>query len=203
MRLVVGMTGATGSIYGIRLLTLLTELGVTTSVVLTRAAVMTIGMETDYTINDVHSLASEVHSIGDIGATIASGSYRTHGMVVAPCSIKTLSGIVNCYEDNLLLRAAGVSLKEGRRLVLMVRETPLHRGHLRLMLEASKIGATVFPPVPAFYTRPGSLLELVDQTCARVLDQFGFEVEIPRWEGSVRHARPAEQQNAGRDGDSG
>lgn len=181
---VVGITGATGTVYGVRLLSMLNELGVRSHAILTRSAVLTMKLETDFAPHDVTALADEVHAIGDVGATISSGSYKTAGMIVAPCSIKTLSGVVNCYEDNLLLRAAGVNLKEGRRLVLVVRETPLHRGQLRLMLAAAETGATIFPPVPAFYTKPQSLDAVVDQTCARVLDQFGFDVQTMRWEGA-------------------
>jgi 4-hydroxy-3-polyprenylbenzoate decarboxylase len=183
MAVVVGMTGATGAVFGIELLRLLEKLGVARHLVLSKAAALTLKLETDLTLEELYGLATEVHSVGDLGASIASGSFQTHGMIVAPCSIKTLSGIVNCYEDNLLLRAAGVTLKEGRKLVLMVRETPLHVGQIRLLQAAAEIGAIVFPPVPAFYHRPKTIEDIVHQSCARALDQLGLHVEIPRWSG--------------------
>jgi 4-hydroxy-3-polyprenylbenzoate decarboxylase len=183
MAVVVGMTGATGAVFGIELLRLLEKLGVARHLVLSKAAALTLKLETDLTLEELYGLATEVHSVGDLGASIASGSFQTNGMIVAPCSIKTLSGIVNCYEDNLLLRAAGVTLKEGRKLVLMVRETPLHVGQIRLLQAAAEIGAIVFPPVPAFYHRPKTIEDIVHQSCARALDQLGLHVEIPRWSG--------------------
>lgn len=184
MSLIVGMSGASGSIYGIRILTLLAEAGIPTHLVMSRSAALTLRLETDYTPEAVQALATEVHPIGDMGAAISSGSFRTDGMIVAPCSMKTLSGIVNSFEENLLIRAAGVTLKESRRLVLMVRETPLHRGQVRLLAEATELGATIFPPVPAFYNRPATIDDIVDQSCARALDQFGYELDIPRWRGA-------------------
>jgi 4-hydroxy-3-polyprenylbenzoate decarboxylase len=187
MAIIVGMTGATGSVYGIQLLRTLKEMGVASHLVMTKAAGLTLRLETDSPIEEVHALATHVHSVGDIGASIASGSFRTQGMIVAPCSIKTLSGIVNSYEDNLLLRAAGVTLKEGRKLVLMIRETPLHAGQIRLLQLAAEIGVTVFPPVPAFYNRPKSLDDIVRQSCARALDQLGLDAEVPRWHGVSHH----------------
>jgi 4-hydroxy-3-polyprenylbenzoate decarboxylase len=150
---------------------------------MSKSALLTLRIETSWTPDEVMALATEVHSVGDIGAKVASGSFRTDGMVIAPCSVKTLAGVVGCYEDNLLLRAAGVTLKERRRLVMLFRETPLHRGHLRLMLEASDMGATIFPPVPAFYALPKDIDDLVHQTCGRVLDQFGYDADIRRWNG--------------------
>ena len=183
--MIIGITGASGTAYGIELLTLLKDLEVPRYLVMTKAAVQTMRLETDRTVESVHSLATEVLTVGDIGASVASGSFKTKGMIVAPCSIKTLSGIVNCYEDNLLLRAAGVTLKEGRKLVLMVRETPLHLGQIRLMAAAAEIGATIFPPVPAMYARPQNLEDMVRYSCARVLDQFGFDVDIQRWQGGA------------------
>jgi len=184
---IVAMTGASGSIYGIRILQVLKELGVETHLVMSRSAALTLRLETEYQPEEVQGLATEFHSVGDIGASISSGSFRTEGMVVAPCSIKTLSGIVNSYEDNLIVRAAGVVLKEQRRLVLMVRETPMHLGQLRLLVAAAEIGATVFPPVPAFYTRPETIDDIVNQSVARVLDQFGYELPIRRWHGTREH----------------
>lgn len=183
MALIVGITGASGTIYGVELLRMCAQIGVPTHLVMSKSALLTLRLETDWSREDVMDLATEVHSAGDIGAKLASGSFRTDGMVVAPCSVKTLAGVVACYEDNLLLRAAGVTLKEQRRLVLLFRETPLHRGHLRLMLEASDMGATIFPPVPAFYAQPKNLADLVQQTCGRVLDQFGYDAGVRRWDG--------------------
>ena len=186
MRIVVGITGASGVVYGVRLLETLAGIdGVETHLVTTRAAELTLRLETDVGVDDVRALADVVHGLDDMGASISSGSFPTDGMIVAPCSVKTLSGVVNSYSDNLLLRAADVMLKEKRPLVLVVRETPLHLGHLRLLAAAAEIGATVFPPVPAFYTRPASLDEVIDQTVGRVLDQVGLDSErFPRWQGT-------------------
>ena len=185
LQLIVGISGATGVIYGIRLLEILRSLDeVETHLILTSAAKQTIVYETSYTVAQVSALASYVYNNHDIGASIASGSFRTAGMVVAPCSIKTLSGIANAYADNLLVRAADVVLKERRRLVLLVRETPLHLGHLRLMTAATESGAVLMPPVPAFYPRPQTLDDIVDQTVGRVLDQFEIESNLfERWKG--------------------
>jgi 4-hydroxy-3-polyprenylbenzoate decarboxylase len=161
-RLVVGITGASGVILGIRLLETVREMGLETHLVLSPAARATIAQETTWKVSDVQALASVVHSHVDIGASIASGSFPTRGMVVVPCSIKTLSAVANSYADDLISRAADVTLKEGRPLILVVRETPLHRGHLRLLSLAAEAGAVIFPPVPAFYARPQSLDEVVD-----------------------------------------
>lgn len=173
-RLVVGITGASGVILGIRLLQALQPLGIESHMVLSPAARTTIAQETDWKINAVQSLASVNYNIQDIGAAIASGSFTTRGMVIIPCSIKTLSAVANSYADNLLTRAADVTLKEGRPLLLVVRETPLHRGHLRLMDLAARAGAVIFPPVPAFYTRPQTVEDIVDNTVGRVLDRMGI-----------------------------
>jgi flavin prenyltransferase len=183
--LVVAITGASGAIYGIRALELLcAEPDVETHLVMSSSARATIVSETDYTLEDVRGLADVVHPEGSIGASIASGSFRTLGMLVAPCSIKTLSGIATCYADTLVTRAADVMLKERRPLVLLVRETPLHPGHLRLMQQAAESGAVIMPPVPAFYHRPQSLAEVVDQTVGRALDQFGLDLPaVNRWSG--------------------
>jgi 4-hydroxy-3-polyprenylbenzoate decarboxylase len=181
--LVVGISGASGAIYGIRLLEALKDHpDVATHLVVTKPAERTITEETDWDLGRVRALASVVHPVGDIGAAIASGSFLTMGMVVAPCSIRTASAIASCQADNLLTRAADVTLKEGRKLVLVVRETPLHRGHLKLMLEASENGATILPPMPAFYTMPKTIAEIVDHTVARILDQFGIAHALSsRW----------------------
>jgi 4-hydroxy-3-polyprenylbenzoate decarboxylase len=181
--LIVGMTGASGVAYGIRLLEALGDHpGIEVHLVMSKPAERTIAEETDRDPGSVRALASVVHPIGDIGATIASGSFRTMGMIVVPCSIRTASAIAYCQTDNLLTRAADVTLKEGRKLILVVRETPLHRGHLKALLEAAESGATILPPVPAFYTRPASIAELVDHTVARILDQMGIEHRLSsRW----------------------
>lgn len=184
-RLIVAITGASGPILGIRTLEVLRGLdGVETHLILTAGAKTTIAYETDRSIADVRGLADVVHSDGNLGASISSGSFQTAGMLVAPCSIKTLSGIAHCDSGNLVTRAADVVLKEQRRLVLLLRETPLHRGHIRLMQEASENGAVIMPPVPAFYHRPRTLEDIIDQTVGRALDQFGVETGVVRrWRG--------------------
>lgn len=182
-RLVVGISGASGSIYGIRLLAMLRRMDVETHLVLSNSARVTLGHESDVSVEALAAMADYSHAQSDIGASIASGSFRTLGMVVAPCSIKTLSEIATGVTSSLLTRAADVTLKERRRLVLMVRETPLHLGHIRSMASATEAGAIVYPPVPAFYARPASLEEMVDQTLGRVLDLFGLESpEVRRWD---------------------
>ena len=184
-RIIVGISGASGAVYGIRLLEVLRGVtAIETHLVLTPAARRTIPMETDHTVNQVEALADHVHRSGDIAAAISSGSFRAAGMIVAPCSMKTVSGITTSFSDNLLLRAADVILKERRRLVLLVRETPLHLGHLRLLVQVSELGAVVMPPVPAFYHRPATLAEVVDQTINRALDMLDVELDhdlFPRW----------------------
>ena len=183
MRITIGMSGASGLIYGIRLLEVLKTLPeVETHLVMTASARMNIAIETDWALADVQALADQVHPINDMAASIASGSWRMDGMIVAPCSMKSLSAIVHSHADNLLIRAADVTLKERRRLVLMLRETPLHAGHLRAMLEVTNMGAVVAPPLPAFYTRPQSLDDMVRQSVGRVLDLFDLEAEgVKRW----------------------
>lgn len=189
-RLVVGITGASGVVYGIRLLEVLRSVAdVETHLVLTNAARQTIALETDQSVAAVEALADQRHRPADIAAALSSGSFATGGMVIVPCSIKSLSGIVNSYADNLLVRAADVTLKERRPLVLVVRETPLHLGHLRLMTRAAELGAIVMPPVPAFYHRPTTIAQVVDQTVNRVLDVLGIELEqdlFERWRGPER-----------------
>jgi 4-hydroxy-3-polyprenylbenzoate decarboxylase len=182
-RLIIGISGASGVIYGIRLLEVLREHGaIETHLVLTKPAERTIAEETDRRIEDVKALASVSHAPGDIGASIASGSFQTIGMVVVPCSIHTVSAIAYCQGDNLLTRAADVVLKERRKLLLLVRETPFHRGHLKAMLEATEAGAIIMPPIPAFYSRPTTIDDLVDHTVGRVLDQFAIEhTLLKRW----------------------
>ncbi len=186
-RLIVGISGASGTIYGIRLLEVLREVEeIETHLVMSNAAKRTMLLETDYSVDAVEALADRVYRMIDIAAAISSGSYKTVGMVVAPCSMKTLSGIVNSYADNLLLRAADVVLKDRRKLVLLPRETPLHLGHLRLLTQATAMGAIVMPPLPAFYHRPQTIQDLVDHTVNRVLDLLEIELEndlFARWEG--------------------
>ena len=177
-KLIVGLTGASGAIYGIRLLEILKSVpSVETHLVISQAARRTISLETDYSLKDIYALADVIYDDRDIGASISSGSFRVNGMVILPCSIKSLSGIVHSYTDTLVTRAADVVLKEGRKLVLCVRETPLHLGHLRLMTQASELGAVIMPPVPAFYFQPKTIDDIVNQTVNRVLDQF--EIDLP------------------------
>jgi 4-hydroxy-3-polyprenylbenzoate decarboxylase len=186
-RLVVGISGASGVIYGIRLLEALQAENVETHLILTRAAEMTIAYETRYTTKDVQALAHTVYPLADIGAAIASGSFATLGMVVIPCSMKTLAEIATGVTSNLLTRAADVALKERRRLVLVPRETPLHLGHLRNMVSVTEIGAIVAPPMPAFYAAPKTLDDMVNHTVGRVLDLFGIESGlVKRWQGSPK-----------------
>ena len=179
-RLIVGMSGASGVIYGIRLLEILRTMPVDTHLVMSRAAEMTISYETAHRPAAIKQLASQCHPIGDVGASISSGSFKTLGMIVAPCSVRTMSEIATGVTSTLLTRAADVVLKERRRLVLMVRETPLHTGHLRTMLALSETGAVVMPPVPAFYMRPTTVAEIVDQSLGRALDLFGLDAGVAR-----------------------
>ncbi len=182
-RVIVGISGASGTIYGVRTLELLRELeAVETHLVMTPAAKLTLATETDLSVDDVERRADVVHNSRDIGASIASGSFRTAGMIVAPCSIKSLSAIANSYSAELLVRAADVTLKERRPVVLMVRETPLHAGHLRLCRLATEAGAVVFPPVPAFYARPETIDEIVTHSVVRALEHLGIDAgNITRW----------------------
>ena len=181
-RLVVGVSGASGVVYGIRLLELLRPMPIETHLVLSRAAEMTITYETGRKPAAVRRLADFCHPPGDVGASISSGSFRTLGMIVAPCSVRSMSEIASGVTSTLLTRAADVALKECRRLVLLVRETPLHRGHLRTMLTLSEMGAVVMPPVPEFYTRPASLQQMIDQTLGRALGLFGLDPGVTlRW----------------------
>ena len=185
MRLIIGISGASGVIYGIRLLEVLHGLEeVETHLILSATAEMNISYETDWQLADVEALADEVHNINNLGANISSGSYKTSGMIIVPCSMKTLSGIVNSYADNLMVRAAAVVLKEQRRLVLMPRESPLHVGHCRLLYEASKMGVVIAPPMPALYTKPESIDDLINHSVGRMLDLFDLEPGlVNRWAG--------------------
>lgn len=182
-RLIVGITGASGVIYGIRALELLRHLpDIETHLVLSPSAVRTMTEETDWDVDGVKALADHVHSYRDIGAAISSGSFKTMGMLVAPCSIKTLSGIAQSYNDELIVRAADVCLKERRRVVLLLRETPLHAGHIALLDQVTRNGAIVMPPVPAFYHRPQTLDDIINQTVGRALDLFDIDAHVvKRW----------------------
>jgi 4-hydroxy-3-polyprenylbenzoate decarboxylase len=181
-RLVVGISGASGIVYGLRALDAARELGVESHLVMSKAAALTLAQETDLSPADVNARASVVHKVSDIGAAIASGSFKTLGMIVAPCSVRTMSEIATGVTSSLLSRAADVTLKERRPLVLMVRETPLHLGHLRTLVKLAEMGAVIAPPLPAFYARPASLEAMVDQSVGRALDLFGLSwTPVKRW----------------------
>ena len=182
-RLIVGLSGATGSIFGIRILEVLQRIeDVETHLVMTKAAKMTLQVETPHTVKEVEEMADVVHDINNVGASISSGSFRTAGMVIAPCSMKSMGGIAHSVGGDLLVRAADVILKERKKLVLVTRETPLHLGHLESMVQLTRMGAMIFPPVPAFYHRPKTLDDVINQTVTRILDQFDIETEMfERW----------------------
>lgn len=183
MRIVIGISGATGVIYGVRMLKALKACGAEVHLVYSQSALKNLAIETDYTAATLDSMATVVYDIDDVGASIASGSFKTDGMVVIPCSIKTLSSIANSFNYNLLIRAADVTLKERRRLVLVVRETPLHEGHLELMLKVTRIGGVIMPPAPAFYHMPKTIEDIIDQTVGKALDMFGVDAKLfKRWE---------------------
>jgi len=184
-RIVIGISGSSGAIYGVRLVEVLAGVdGVETHLIVSAGARATIGYETRYDPDEVEAMADHVYAERDVGAAPASGTFCTDGMIVAPCSVKTLSAIASSFADTLLVRAADVCLKERRRLVLLVRETPLHLGHLRLMTSVTEAGAVVMPPVPGFYTRPTTIMDVVDHTITKALDQFGLDAAlIDRWTG--------------------
>ncbi|MGD0659474.1 MAG: UbiX family flavin prenyltransferase [Syntrophorhabdales bacterium] len=183
-RIVVAITGATGVIYGIRLLQVLRECSIESHLIISDTAKNNILTETTYTIEAVEGLADKVYQETNLAASLSSGSFLTEGMVVIPCTIKTLSGIAHSYNNNLIVRAADVTLKERRKLVLVVRETPLHIGHLRLMLSVGETGATLLPPIPAFYHNPKGIEDLIDQTIGKILDLFHIEHSLfSRWQG--------------------
>ena len=190
-RLIVGISGATGAIYGVRILEILSRIDeIETHLVLSRAGKMTIQVETPYSVKDVESMANVVHDVNNVGASISSGSFRTQGMVIAPCSMKSMGGIAHSLGGDLLVRAADVVLKERKKLVIVARETPLHLGHLEAMVALTRMGAVIFPPVPAFYHRPQTLDDVINQTVTRILDQFDIDVTLfQRWneEGMSRH----------------
>lgn len=182
MRIVIGITGASGAIYGITLLQVMANVGVETHLVMSEWAKKTIELETEYSVTDVEKMSSRHYPESDQAASISSGSFKTDGMIIAPCSMKTLSGISHGFNANLIGRAADVTLKEGRRLVIVPRETPLSLIHLENMVTAARAGVTIFPPIPAFYNKPQRIQDMVDHTVARILDHFGIETHITkRW----------------------
>ena len=182
--LIIGITGASGAIYGIELLKALKHAGVETHLVVSKTAQITLAHETEYSLPQLHALATHIHSANDLSASIASGSFKTAGMIVAPCSMRTLAEIAQASSTTLLTRAADVTLKERRRLVLMVRETPLHSAHLRNMLAVSDMGGIIAPPVPAFYSKPSTLADMVLHTTGRILDLFDIpHALVRRWDG--------------------
>jgi 4-hydroxy-3-polyprenylbenzoate decarboxylase len=181
---IIGISGASGVIYGVELLKVLQRLGHSTHLIISSAGEKNIKIETDYSLDEVRALADIVHDVDNLAATVASGSFKTRGMIVAPCTIKTLSAIANSYTTNLLIRAADVTLKEKRPLVLMVRETPLHKGHIDLMSRAADLGACILPPLPAFYHRPQTIMDLVHQSIGKALDALDIDHELfQRWQG--------------------
>ncbi|HEY0877111.1 MAG TPA: UbiX family flavin prenyltransferase [Zeimonas sp.] len=187
--LVVAITGATGVVYGVEMLRVLRHLGEPVHLILSEAATMNLAIETNASVDEVKALADVVHPNKDVGAAVASGSFRTRGMIVAPCTVKTLSAIANSFTYNLVVRAADVTLKERRPLVLMVRETPLHKGHLELMTRAADYGAVILPPLPAFYHHPQTIMDIVHQSIGKALDHVGIEHELfRRWTGEDRGA---------------
>jgi len=181
-RIIIGITGATGVIYGIEILKELAKKDLETHLIISESGKKNITLETDWSVRDVESIANKIYSNDDLGAPLASGSFLTSGMIVAPCTIKTLSGIANSYSDNLLVRAADVTLKEKRKVVLLVRETPLYKGHLRLMSMAADMGAHILPPMPSFYHHPKTIEDIIHQTIGKVFDYFGIEHNLfDRW----------------------
>lgn len=180
--MVVGITGASGVIYGVRTLEVLSQLGIETHLIITQAGLKNLKIETNMTRNELESRASHIYDENDLTAPLASGSFKVDGMVVAPCSVKTLSAIANSYSHNLLVRAADVMLKERRRLILLVRETPFHEGHLELMIKVTRMGGIVMPPLPAFYHHPKTIEDLINQTIGKVLDLFSIDAKLfKRW----------------------
>lgn len=204
-RLIVAITGASGVIYGIRALEILrAQPEIETHVILSPSAARTIAEETDYSIDQVRALGDKLYNHKDIGAAISSGSFRTEGMLIAPCSVKTLSGIANCFDEELVVRAADVCLKERRRVVLVFRETPLHAGHIDLMARATANGAILMPPVPGFYHRPRSVDDIVTQTVGRALDLFGIDARVvKRWQDPEASAPVPRARGAKPSSDSG
>ncbi len=184
-RLIIGIAGASGVIYGVRMLEVLKNKGIETHLIISDAGKLNIRIETDYDVDEVLAMADITYNNKDIAASVASGSFLTMGMVVAPCTVKTLSGIANSFNDNLLIRAADVQLKEKRKLALLFRETPLHKGHLRLLTQAADMGAHIIPPVPAFYHHPKTIDDIINQSVGKVLDYIGIEHDLfKRWDNS-------------------
>ena len=185
-RLIVGITGASGVIYGVRMLEILKKSNIETHLIISDAGKLNIRIETDYDVDQVLAMADFTYANKDIAACVASGSFLNMGMVVAPCTVKTLSGIANSYADNLLIRAADVQLKEKRKLALLFRETPLHKGHLRLLTQAADMGAQIIPPIPAFYHHPKTIDDIINQSVGKVLDYFGIDHDLfNRWDNSA------------------
>ena len=186
-KIVVGISGATGVIYGVRMLKTLFQCGVETHLVITSSAIKNMLIETEYTMADLEPYATTVYDVDDVGGAIASGSFQIDGMVIAPCSIKTLSAVANSFNYNLLVRAADVNLKERRKLILLVRETPFHEGHLDLMMRVTRMGGIIMPPVPAFYHMPKTIEDIIDQSVGKVLDLFGIDASLfRRWGSSAK-----------------
>jgi len=193
---VLAITGATGVVYGVEMLRVLRQLGQETHLILSESAGLNLAIETEYTVSEVKAMASVVYSNKDVGAAVASGSFRTRGMIVAPCTIKTLSAIANSFTYNLVVRAADVTLKERRPLVLLVRETPLHKGHLELMTRVADYGGIILPPMPAFYHQPRTVMDIVHQSLGKALDQLGIEHQLfRRWDGQRNARRHAREQD--------
>ncbi len=194
--LIIGITGASGVIYGVEMLRVLRDLGERPHLIVSESAVRNFQIETDFTLDEIKGMAEVVYSNKDIGAAVASGSFLTRGMIIAPCTVKTLSAVANSFTDNLMIRAADVTLKERRKLVLMVRETPLHKGHLDLMARAADLGAVILPPMPAFYHKPATIMDIVHQSIGKALDQFEIEHNLfRRWsteQGRRNHREAAE-----------
>jgi len=189
-QIIVGITGASGVIYGIRFLEVLRELNIETHLILTEVAKKNILIETTSPVEKVEELAYKVHGIEDLAAPISSGSFKTDGMVIVPCTIKTLSGVAHSYDENLLIRAADVTLKEGRRLIVVVRETPLHMGHLELMYKVAQLGGVILPPIPAFYHSPRRIEDLIDHTIGKILDLMEIDHSLyKRWEGVAKRKK--------------
>ncbi len=195
-RIVMGIAGASGVIYSVRMLSLLRETDFETHLIISEAGKLNIEIETEHTADEVAAMADYTYDNRNVAAAVASGSFLTQGMVVVPCTIKTLSGIANSYNENLLVRAADVTLKEKRKLVLVVRETPLHKGHLRLLSQAAEMGAHILPPVPSFYHMPKTIQDIIDQTVGKVFDYMGIPHNLfRRWEGHLLENRPTEEKN--------
>lgn len=182
--MILALTGASGVIYGVRALEVLTALKIPVHLMISEAAALNLKIETDYLLPQIKAMATHVHDVSDMAAAIASGSFRTRGMLISPCTVKTLSAVANAFDYNLIVRAADVCLKERRRLVLMVRETPLHAGHLELMTKVAALGGVILPPVPAFYHHPKSIADIIDQSVGKALDLLGVEHQLfSRWKG--------------------